>query len=442
MPSHLPLMQLSVVEFIQFLKDNAIENFYLVYDKEKHKVIASHSQLQELAEEITADKRDFMQHEGMFFQLNTQYDILQAAFIHKTNRGQASGGLRFWKYNTLEDFLRDGMRLSKGMTRKNALANLWWGGGKGILADNPSVDKKDEKIRAEIYRDYGKFITSIKGCYITAEDVGTCEQDMGNVFSQTRFTTCIPASVGGSGNPSSATALGVVHGMEAALDFLGMGDLSGKTVVVQGMGHVAEPMIGYMFARHVAKIIAADINAELINTVKAKYADKNFEARLVDIQDNSILFEACDILAPCATGAILNAQSIANIKAKIVCGAANNQLKDSSTDGQLLAEAGITYVPDFLVNRMGIVNCADEQSGYIDNDPYFYRHLEQDDKNSVYQTAKRVLAQAKTSGKTPAEVAIELADELSHKNHPIYGHRGEKIIASLVKNNWARSSSS
>ncbi|HFC31015.1 MAG TPA: Glu/Leu/Phe/Val dehydrogenase, partial [Oceanospirillales bacterium] len=370
------LLQLSPVAFVQFLKQNNIKRFYLVYDKNLEKVITSNPKLQEIADFINNDKRDFMQHEGMFFEVNADFDILQSAFIHKTNRGQASGGLRFWKYQSLEDLLRDGMRLSKGMTRKNALANLWWGGGKGILADNPAIDKKDKNIRAKIYQAYGRFITSIKGCYITAEDVGTCEEDMGNVFAHTRFTTCIPASVGGSGNPSSATALGVVHGMEAALNFLEMGSLTGKTVVVQGMGHVAEPMMGYLFARNVKKVIAVDINQDLINVVKEKYKDENLDARLVDIKDNSILFEECDILAPCATGAILNAESIPQIKAKIICGAANNQLKDSQVDGQLIADRGITYVPDFLVNRMGIVNCADEQSGYIDDDPYFYRHLE------------------------------------------------------------------
>jgi len=430
------LLQKSPVDFIHYLKSNKINRFYLVYDKQQAKVVTSNPLVQDVADFINEDKRDFMQHEGMFFQVNQEFDILQAAFMHKTNRGQASGGLRFWKYNSMEDFLRDGMRLSKGMTRKNALANLWWGGGKGILADNPKVDKKDKVVREKIYKEYGKFITSINGCYITAEDVGTCEEDMGSVFSQTRFTTCIPASVGGSGNPSSATALGVVHGMEAALNFLGMGDLTGKTIVVQGMGHVAEPMIGYMFERNAAKIIAADINQDLIFQVKEKYKDKNLETQLVDIKDNSILFEACDILAPCATGAILNAESIPQIKAKIICGAANNQLKNSHTDGQLIADRGITYVPDFLVNRMGIVNCADEQSGYIDDDPYFYRHLEQDYEHSVFQTAKRVLTQAKDSSQTPADVAIKLADELSVDNHPIYGHRGEKIIASLVKNKW------
>lgn len=430
------LINNSPQELIQVLKKNNITRFSLVYDKQVDKVNVSHPELQELADFINNDKRDFMQHEGMLFQVSEKYDVLFGAFIHKTNRGQASGGLRYWHYETMEDFLRDGMRLSKGMTRKNALANLWWGGGKGIMVHNTANNKSDPQMREELYKDYGRFITSINGCYITAEDVGTCEEDMGNIFTQTRFTTCIPASVGGSGNPSSATALGVVHGMEAALKYLDLGTLEGKTVAVQGMGHVAEPMMGYLFERKVAKIIAADINQELINAVKAKYKDENLEARLVDIKDSSVLFEECDILAPCATGAILNGETIPQIKAKIICGASNNQLKHSVIDGQAIADRNITYVPDFLVNRMGIVNCADEQSGYIDDDPYFYRHLDQGFEYSVFQTALRVLKESKKSNLPPADVAIKLADVLALENNPIYGHRGEKIIQSLVNNEW------
>lgn len=423
-------------EFISFLQQNNIKRFSLVYDELTNQVNVSDTKLQALADFINADKRDFMQHEGMLFQVSEKHDVLFGAFIHKTNRGQASGGLRYWHYATMEDFIRDGMRLSKGMTRKNALANLWWGGGKGIMVHNPSNDKNDKQMREELYKDYGRFITSINGCYITAEDVGTCEEDMGNIFTQTRFTTCIPASVGGSGNPSSATALGVVHGMEAALKYLDMGNLEGKTVAVQGMGHVAEPMMGYMFERNVAKIIAVDIHQDLIDAVKEKYKNENLEARLVDIKDSSILFEECDILAPCATGAILNCETIPQINAKIICGASNNQLKHSVIDGQAVADRNITYVPDFLVNRMGIVNCADEQSGYIDDDPYFYRHLDQDFEFSVFQTALRVLEESKKSNLPPADVAIKLADVLAEENNPIYGHRGEKIIASLMNNNW------
>ena len=410
-PSDLLTMKPS--RFIDFLKANSINRFYFIYDEENSKLVASHQVLQSIADTITNNSPDFTKHEGMFFQLSDEYDVLMSAFVHKTNRGQAAGGLRFWQYQNMDDFFADGMRLAQGMTRKNALANLWWGGGKGIMIHNQDLDKNNPEYRKSIYRNYGRFISSLNGCYVTAEDVGTCEADMANIFSQTRFTTCIPSSFGGSGNPSAATALGVVCGMEAAIEFLNLGTLKNKTVAIQGMGNVAEPMMSYLFERGVKQIIAADINPELVKKVQNKYSNQNLHARLVDIGDNSILFEDCDILAPCATGAIINQQTIPKIQAKIICGAANNQLLSSESDSLLLKEQGITYVPDFLVNRMGIVNCADEQAGYVQNDSFFERHLQKDYEFSIYQTTLRVFKQSALNNATPAAIAIQLSDELA-----------------------------
>ncbi len=160
------------------------------------------------------------------------------------------------------------------------------------------------------------------------------------------------------------------------------------------------------------------------------------DARQVNLDDHSILFEECDIVSPCATGAILNPQTIPHIKAKIICGAANNQLEDSERDGRLLMDNNVVYVPDFLTNRMGIVNCADEQSGYIDDDPFFTRHLDREWEHSIFQTTRQVLMESQQNNQPPADVAIRLADELSLQDNPIYGHRGEKIIQALVQANW------
>ncbi|MCB1603173.1 MAG: Glu/Leu/Phe/Val dehydrogenase dimerization domain-containing protein [Gammaproteobacteria bacterium] len=430
------LLTMKPTRFIDFLKANSINRFYFFYDEENSKLVASHQVLQSIADTITNNSPDFAKHEGLFFQLSDEHDVLMSAFIHKTNRGQAAGGLRFWQYQSMDDFFADGMRLAQGMTRKNALANLWWGGGKGIMIHNQNFDKNNPEYRNSIYRNYGRFISSLNGCYITAEDVGTCEADMANIFSQTRFTTCIPSSFGGSGNPSAATALGVVCGMEAAIEFLNLGTLKNKTVAIQGMGNVAEPMMSYLFERGVKQIIAADINPELVKKVQNKYSNQNLHARLVDIGDNSILFEDCDILAPCATGAIINQQTIPKIQAKIICGAANNQLLSSESDSLLLKEQGITYVPDFLVNRMGIVNCADEQAGYVQNDSFFERHLQKDYEFSIYQTTLRVFKQSALNNATPAAIAIQLSDELAEQTNPIYGYRGIEIIRSLKESHW------
>ncbi len=422
-------------EFVNFLKKEGIKRFYFITDEKTGKVVASHEILQPIAEVIGNDKRDYVKHEGLFFQLADKYDTLFGAFVHKTNRGQAAGGLRFWDYFTLGDFFHDGLRLSCGMTRKNSLAGLWWGGGKGIILRNPEFEFNDKIMREYLFQEYGRFVTSLQGCYITAEDVGTNTCDMANVFKTTRFLTCAPAEVGGSGNPSDATARGVVAGMEAALNFLGT-DFSGKVIAVQGMGNVGGPVIKYLFEKGVEKVIASDINVNTVEKLVKELDGKNLEAEVSEIGDNSILFEECDVVAPCATGAIINPDVISNLKAKVVCGAANNQLEDSDRDDVLLKERGIIYVPDFLTNRMGIVNCANEQYGYVDNDPLFEQHLNKDWEYSVYQTTLRVLNGSKETGVAPAKKAIELADELAEVNHPIFGHRGQQIINTIVANKW------
>jgi len=431
------LIKMSPSEFVAFLKKNGIRKFCFVYDAKDGKIVASHDKLEPIAKFMNEDTRDFDEHEGVFFQLSREYDTLLGAFVHRTCRGQAAGGVRYWSYNTVEDFMRDGMRLGKGMTLKNALAGLWWGGGKGVMVVNPSFDKSDPKIRQSIYKEYGEFLTSIKGCYVTAEDVGTSEEDMLNVFRNTRFTTCIPQNVGGSGNPSAPTARGVVSGMEAALAFANMGTIAEKTIVIQGMGHVAQPLVGYLFERGAKKVIGSDIDKESLRLASEKFKNFNFEPRLTTYGDNAILKEDCDIVAPCATGAVLNPQTIPLIKAKIICGAANNQLEDHDRDDEAIFARNIIYVPDFLTNRMGIVNCADESYGYVNNDPAFERHLERDWKHGIFKVTLEVLDLSKKENVSPSRVAIRLADKLSRQNHPITGHRGALIIKSLIENGWS-----
>ncbi len=431
------LLKLSTQSFITFLKEQNIKRFYFVYNPETKGIISSHDHLSEIADFLQNDKRDFAKHEGLFFELDSEYDVIHSAAVHRTNRGQAAGGVRFWQYDTMEDFIRDGMRLGKGMTHKNALAGLWWGGGKGVIARSNSLDKNNPEIRKTIYSNFGKFITSLNGCYVTAEDVGTNVTDMANVYSNTRFTTCIPNSLGGSGNPSVPTAQGVVSGIQAALNFLDLGTIEGKTIAVQGLGNVATPLINFLFEKKADKIIACDIFQQNVYNATATFKKYNFEARVVNVDDNSILFTDCDVLSPCATGAILNSKTIPLIKAKVVCGAANNQLADPIEDDKLIFESGIIYVPDFLTNRMGIVNCANEQYGYIDNDPMINQHYDNSWEYSIYKTSMDVFSESKTTSNPTGEIALKLAEELSLINHPIFGHRGELIIKSLVRSNWS-----
>jgi glutamate dehydrogenase/leucine dehydrogenase len=430
------LLQYSTQEFVEYLKSNKIRKFYFVYDRKNKKVVSSHKILNPIAEFINSDKRDFSLHEGLFFQVTKAYDTLQGAFVHRTNRGQAAGGIRYWSYLNMEEYLRDGLRLAKGMTHKNALAGLWWGGGKAVMAHNPAFNKNDPAIRESIYKEFGELITSLNGCYVTAEDVGTNVNDMANVYSKTRFTTCIPFELGGSGNPSIPTAKGVVAGMKAAVKFLSGDTLKGKTVALQGTGNVGIPLIKYLFEEKVKKIIAVDISTDNVERAKKEFPRKKLIISVVEINDLSIFSSECDILATCATGAVLNPVTIPLIKAKIICGAANNQLEDPVKDGKELYKRGIVYIPDFLTNRMGIVNCSNEQYGYVNDDPFIERHFSMDWKHSIYKTALMVLKKSKKKGQQTGKVAVKIADKLSKENHPVFGHRGQQIIDSLLENKW------
>ncbi len=392
--------------------------------------------LEPLADWLLANRRDFDAHEAIFVERGEQSGALFGAFIHKTVRGQAQGGLRFWPYPNVMDFLSDGLRLAQGMGRKNALAGLWWGGGKGVIARNPDAPYSDAEYRKTLYREYGSFISSLNGAYITAEDVGTRPEDMANVFATTRFVTCVPRDVGGSGNPSPATARGVVSAMQAALEFLGLGGLSGKTIAMQGVGNVGSAMIGELLSRGVAKVKATDISGANVSAAQKRFQSQPVEIEQVDKGDSSILAETCDVLAPNALGGVLDTETIPRIAARVVCGAANNQLLEPLRDAAALKERGILFVPDFLANRMGIVNCANEQYGRLHNDPAISKHFDERWEGSIPAVTKRVLERARRQESTPTQAANQLADELGLLPHPIWPGRGQQIIEDLLANQW------
>jgi len=419
------LSTLSPQALCDLLVEHGISRFFLVPHGDG--VRASHPALEGLADFVAASP-DLDGHEGFFVQ-RSRTGVLQGAAVHRTCRGQGAGGVRYWTYDTVADFLTDGLRLARGMTHKNALAGLWWGGGKGVMAKATGGGE-----RRQIYADYGSFISSLNGCYVTAEDVGTSVEDMAAIFSTTRFTTCIPAAVGGSGNPSVPTARGVVRGMEAGLAHLGMGDLRGKSVAIQGLGHVGGPLCSMLAERGVARIIGTDIDRANLEAVRAPGVELSLN--LVRRGDNDVFGADVDIVSPNATGGVLNANTIPTIVAPLVCGAANNQLGDDGVDDRRLQEAGVLYLPDFLVNRMGIVTCADEGAGYVTPDPVIERHLGDDWDNSVYRLTLDILASCAESGSTPAAEALRRAEAASFELNPIHGHRSAAIIASLVASDW------
>jgi leucine dehydrogenase len=409
----------------------------LIRDPASDRIVASSGWLDPIAEWLNADTRDVLRHEAVLLAVAPTSGALFGAFLHSTVRGQGAGGLRHWPYARLEEFLRDGLRLSLGMSRKNALAGLWWGGGKGIIARRDVQAWRDPEVRRALYREYGAFTTSLRGAYVTAEDAGTTPPDMVAVYEATRFVTCVPPAVGGSGNPSQPTAKGVVCAMEAALDHLRLGTLAGKTIAMQGAGNVAGFMIDELVAKGCARIVATEISAERCAELRARHGDA-VEIRHVGIDDRTIFAEPCDIFAPNALGGVLEPERIAMLRARIVCGAANNQLLDDRRDDRLLAERGILYVPDFVANRMGIVSCANEQYGSLPSDPAIERHFGRTWDNSVYAITTQVLERAARDGITTAAAANALADEACRVPHPIWGHRSRAILDSLVRDGWAR----
>jgi leucine dehydrogenase len=297
--------------------------------------------------------------------------------IHNTTLGPALGGTRMWTYDSEEAAIEDALRLAKGMTYKNAAAGLNLGGGKTVIIGDPRKDKNPEMFRA-----FGRYIQSLNGRYITAEDVGTTEEDMDLIHMETDFVTGISAeSQGSSGNPSPVTGYGIYKGMKAAAkEVYDDESLEGKTVAVQGVGNVAYALCEHLHEEG-AKIIVTDINKEAVNR-----AVEVFHAEAVDPDD---IYEVeCDIYAPCALGATINDETIPKLKAKIIAGSANNQLK-ASRHGDIIHEKGILYAPDYVINAGGVINVADELNGY--NQARAMKKVETiyDSLSKVFESARR-----------------------------------------------------
>ena len=271
--------------------------------------------------------------------------------IHDTTLGPALGGTRMWNYASEEDAILDALRLARGMTYKNAAAGLNLGGGKAVIIG----DSRSQKNEA-LFRAFGRYVQSLNGRYITAEDVGTSVQDMDWVHMETDFVTGVSSSYGSSGDPSPMTARGVWRGMKAAAkEVFGTESLAGRTVALQGLGHV-----GYYLAKHLkdegAKLIVTDINADAVQRVVT-------ELGAVAVSPAEIFGVECDIFAPCALGAVINDDTIPQLKCQIIAGAANNVLKEER-HGDKVHDLGILYCPDYVINAGGVINVADELEGY------------------------------------------------------------------------------
>jgi len=292
-------------------------------------------------------------HEQVVFCQDLKTGLNAIIAIHNTTLGPSLGGTRLWNYNNHQEALTDALRLSRGMTYKSAISGLNLGGGKAVLIGDAS------KLKSEAYwRRYGKFVNSLNGKYITAEDVNTSSADMEYIGMETEFVTGKPEYSGGSGDPSPLTAYGVYMGMKAAAKKAWGSDvLTGKKILVQGAGNVGQYLMGHLVDEN-AKLYVCDINPAKLSQAKSKYP-------AIEVVDNSTIFDLdIDIYAPCALGATVNTDSIAKMKCPVIAGAANNQLADENVHGPMLVQKGIIYVPDFLINAGGIINISIELDGY------------------------------------------------------------------------------
>ena len=341
----------------------------------------------------------------MLFETIEKYDYEQIVFchdkssglkaiiaIHDTTLGPALGGCRMWPYESEKEAINDALRLSRGMTYKNAAASLNLGGGKTVVIGDPKKDKSEALFRA-----LGRYVESLNGRYITAEDVGTTEMDMDTIFEETNYVVGLSESHHSSGNPSPKTSLGVFVSMKRAVkEAFGSDDLEGKTVAVQGVGHVAYELCRYLNEAG-AHLVVTDINQEAVDRVV-----NDFNAKSVGIDE--IYDVEADVFAPCALGGVLNDDTINRLKVKVVCGSANNQLEDIDKHADQLENKGIVYAPDFVTNSGGVINVADELDGY--NEARAIANIEK-----IYDQMDKVFEISKRDKITSARAAEILAEE-------------------------------
>lgn len=331
-------------------------------------------------------------HEQVVFCQDKASGLKAIIAIHSTALGPSLGGTRMWQYANDEDALIDALRLSKGMSYKAAVAGLNLGGGKAVIIGDSSKQKNEL-----LFRTFGKFVEGLAGRYITAEDVGTSVKDMEYVRMETTYVTGISQAIGGSGDPSPVTGYGVYVGMKAcANEMWGTDSLKNKKIVIQGAGKVASYLCEHLDSES-AELYVCDINEERVKELSSK-------VKLSVIKPEEVFDIDADIFSPNALGAIINDDSINKIKAPIIAGGANNQLKDEKKHGKMLMDKGILYAPDYVINAGGLINVANELEGYIRD-----RALAQ--AESIYTVLKNVFATSKRENIPTYEASNKLAEQ-------------------------------
>jgi leucine dehydrogenase len=315
--------------------------------------------------------------------------------IHSTTLGPALGGTRFYPFASESDALHDVLRLSRSMTYKAAAAGLDLGGGKAVIVGDPKRIKSEELLRA-----YGRFIETLGGRYITAEDIGTSRDDMDLIRRETRYVTGVSPEFGGSGDPSPVTAYGVLLGLRACAEEAWQEhSLEGRKVAVQGVGKVGYHLVK-LLVEEGAFVIVADLDVDAVAHVVRDFGVETAEPEKIHAIE-------CDVFAPCAMGAVIRDDTIPELKCRVVAGSANNQL-ERPEHGEALAAAGIVYAPDYVINAGGLINVADELQGY-DAD------RARSGVERIYRTLREIFNIARDQHLTPADAADRYAEERIRK---------------------------
>ncbi|MBS0219096.1 MAG: Glu/Leu/Phe/Val dehydrogenase [Proteobacteria bacterium] len=330
-------------------------------------------------------------HEQIVFCHNKDAGLKAIIAIHNTVLGPALGGTRMWPYKSEDEALNDVLRLSRGMTYKNAVAGLNLGGGKAVIIGDPAKDKSEALFRA-----FGQFVESLGGRYITAEDVGIDVNDMEFVFRETEYVTGVHQVHGGSGDPSPFTAYGTLQGLMATLHKkFGDEEVGKHSYAVQGLGHVGMEFVKLLKERG-AKIFVTDINKQLVDKAVSEYGAE--AVGLDEIYDVN-----ADVYSPCALGGTVNEKTLPRLKAKVICGAANNQLATNEI-GDELQRRGILYAPDYAVNAGGVMNVSLEIDGY--NRERAMRMM-----RTIYHNLGRIYEISERDGIPTYQAADRLAEE-------------------------------
>jgi leucine dehydrogenase len=337
------------------------------------------------------DHPEFDNHESLHYFFDEKTGLQAIIAVHSTALGPAAGGTRRWVYKSDADALTDVLRLSRGMTYKNAVAGLNFGGGKAVILASDQAPKSPELFRA-----FGRSVDTLSGRYITAEDVGVSVEDMRYVHEETEFVSGLPQSGSDAGgDPSPWTALGCLQGIEVAVQArLNADSLKGIRVAVQGVGHVGLYLCRLLHEAG-AELFISDVNNDNLKATLAVVP-------ATVVPPSELLFADVDVLAPCALGNILTSSTIPKIKARVIAGAANNQLS-TPADGLRLAERDILYAPDYVINAGGIITVSAEYAGNASEDDV------RADVGRIKDRLKEIFVQARETGRPTNEVADELA---------------------------------